>query len=182
MSATELLVPTKTFRQSADIGLARMQYKEPVSKQNRQKKEQDAATEPFPKLPQATESEDKEKTATKVAPMGKIGRLVETAQVIILDTKKENYGLPEGVNTAGMDQLKIENLHCHPSIVSIGHGSHLTLNPVLVFGWSEQHQLPINAEDWEDQFVSIHGNAPRRRDWRYVAAQTAQVYCEKYMI
>ncbi|MCP4065916.1 MAG: hypothetical protein GY740_22095, partial [Gammaproteobacteria bacterium] len=185
----ELLVPSKdrpktaTFSASADIAMASgVRQPKPVkpkavaSKQQRQKDEQQKAEEPFPPLPKVEES----LLPPEVVPTPttcRVARLVETAQTIILDSTRPNYGLPETVNPIGLDQLKLPAFTWFPSIMKMGHGYHLTTNPALVFGWSESSAAPIFAGEWENQFVSQGGQKPLRRDWRFVAKQTQQINC-----
>ncbi|MCP4066280.1 MAG: hypothetical protein GY740_23955, partial [Gammaproteobacteria bacterium] len=64
-----------------------------------------------------------------------------------------------------------------PSFIDIGHGYHLVMNPMLVFNWAEQHNMPIQAVNWEEQFISQNGEAPRRRHWRQAGANIQQVQC-----
>ncbi|MCP4118916.1 MAG: hypothetical protein GY737_26675, partial [Desulfobacteraceae bacterium] len=186
----ELLVPSKdrpktaTFSASADIAYASgVRQPKPVkpkpvaSKQQRQKDEQQKAEESSPPpLPQVEES----LLPPKVVPTPttcRVARLVETAQTIILDSTRPNYGLPETVNPIGLDQLKLPAFTWFPSIMNMGHGYHLTANPALVFGWPVSSAAPPSAGERENQFVSQGGQKPLRRDWRFVAKLTQQINC-----
>ncbi|MCP4052482.1 MAG: hypothetical protein GY739_05320, partial [Mesoflavibacter sp.] len=70
--------------------------------------------------------------------------IFETGRQMVIDSRLENFGLPEFTNTIGLDDLKLQSFTVYPGLMDIGHGYHLTTNPSMVLGWVEQRytQLP----------------------------------------
>ncbi|MCP4115834.1 MAG: hypothetical protein GY737_10595, partial [Desulfobacteraceae bacterium] len=150
VKTTELMVDTKTktFKESGERHMEWIAQTKTIrlNKQQKLLAEQQQAEEEYPRLPIVENPRPvSEVSSTPEVPAGtapyKTARLVQMAQVIMLNGNMPNWGLPDTANTRGMDQLKWKQIDWHVTPMDIGYGYHVTTNPALICGWSQQHNI-----------------------------------------